>query len=468
MTAISTPTPQRDEPIIHAESLGKRFRLYPRAWQRPAEWLSVGRACLHEDFWAVRDVSFSLRRGQCLGVIGPNGSGKSTLLKMIAGSLTPTTGDLHVTGRVLSLIELNAGLDPNLTGRQNVRHLASMLAFPRGYAERTMPRIEAFAEINHFFDRPVRLYSTGMRVRLGFSMFACFEPEVFLVDEALSVGDALFQQKCAARIRQMLASGTTMMFVSHDTAAVLALCDHAMLLHKGCVMFHGAPAEAVSRYYSLLGAESGRTGSKWRQRLSDSADHAPPSEDPDLPPVAAESSLGLTPSDIESHDVIQTLAAERHGLGDLRIVAAAITDAQARHTLTIPLGETLSIHLLIEASRDVARPRAGLRIHDRLGTYIFSAGTDQLGCRLPPLAAGQRAIVRLDVTMNLRPDPYTLALTVSEPGDGPNANAIFHDQIDRIGPIDVAPPSSAHLPFFGLVQLPMHAAYQSCPAVAIH
>ncbi len=448
----------RDEIIIQAEELGKRFRLYGRAWHRPAEWLSGGRASLHEDFWAVRDVSLSLHGGQCLGVIGPNGSGKSTLLKMIAGAMTPTSGRLRVAGRVLSLIELSAGLDPNLTGRQNVRHLASMLAFPRGYADRTMSRIEAFAEINHFFDRPVRLYSTGMRMRLGFSMFACFEPDVFLVDEALSVGDALFQQKCATRIREMLAGGTTMMFVSHDTAAVLALCDQAILLHKGVTAYQGDPTEAVSRYYSLLGAQDGRMRGRWSSAAMD---------DPPVAPPASDAAEGLSAADIHAGDVIGPRAAGRHGLGDLRIVAAALTDRAGSHVRSIPLGQTLEVHLMLEASRDIARPRTGLRIHDRLATHIFSAGTDQVGCRLPAMAAGEQLIVRLEVTMNLQPGPYTITLTTSEPGDGPNANAIFHDQIDRVGPIEVTHPPSSHLPFFGLVQLPLAASWRACERTAV-
>jgi lipopolysaccharide transport system ATP-binding protein len=297
-------------------------------------------------------------------------------------------------------------------------------------------------------------------------MFACFEPEVFLIDEALSVGDALFQQRCAARIREMLAGGTTMMFVSHDTAAVHALCDQAMVLSKGTVAFHGAPAEAVSRYFSLLGAAGGQLPGKWAganaRSLSSEGAASPPLDGS----TTSEHAAAVSPSEIEANDIIGARASSRHGVGGLRIVAAAVTDQDNVPTRAVPVGQAMSVHMLIEAVHDIARPRAGLRIHDRLGTHIFSAGTDQARCRMPAMSAGQRVIVRLDVTMNLKPGPYTLSLTASEPGDGPNASAVFHDQIDSLGPLHIAPPSSGHLAFFGLVQLPMRAAWAACPSPA--
>ncbi|CAA9403546.1 MAG: Teichoic acid export ATP-binding protein TagH, partial [uncultured Phycisphaerae bacterium] len=201
--------------MIRAAGLGKRFKIYPKPWGRMTEWLTLGRARRHEDFWALRDVGFEVARGESLGVIGVNGSGKSTLLKILSGAMYPTAGTFEVRGRVLSLLELGTGVNPQLTGRQNVVNSSRLLAFPPVYVAEKMGEIEAFAELGEFFDRPVRLYSSGMLVRLVFSMFACFDPEVFVVDEALSVGDLYFQQKCAKRIGAMLDGGVTMLFVSH-------------------------------------------------------------------------------------------------------------------------------------------------------------------------------------------------------------------------------------------------------------
>src|SRR5262245_31749013 len=198
--------------MVRVDNLGKRFRIFARPIHRLVEW--IGGPSLHTDFWAVRAVSFEVRRGECLGIIGANGSGKSTLLKMISGALYPTEGTFEVRGRVLSLIELGTGLNPNLTGRDNIIHAAALLGFPADFARTKMDEIRAFADLGDFFERPVNLYSTGMRVRLAFSMFACFRPEVYIVDEALSVGDVFFQEKCAGRIGGLVDRGMEMIFVS--------------------------------------------------------------------------------------------------------------------------------------------------------------------------------------------------------------------------------------------------------------
>lgn len=444
--------------MIAASGLGKRFRLYANPWGRVGEWASLGRARLHREFWAVRGVTFDLARGECLGVIGPNGSGKSTLLKLIAGVLTPTEGRGAARGRVLSILELGAGLDARLSGRENVLNLASLLNFPAGYARSRLGDIEAFAELGDFFDRPVREYSSGMRVRLAFSIFARFEPDVFLIDEALSVGDVFFQQKCAQRIRDLRSAGVTMLFVSHDTAAVLNLCDRVLLLDRGQPVFLGEPHEAVSRYFSALR----RPGAgKWIAPPPDRPGER--DREPDPPPPAA------TPADageIVRHDVIGAKGSGRHGAGGLRIVAARVTDRAGSDTMLFSVGRVACIHVLLEARGAVARPRCGVRLHDRLGTHVFGAGTAQAGVDLPPLAPGEHLIVSFNLTLNVRPGPYTLGLSASEPApdEAPNASA-FHDQIDSLGPIGVAPPAGGHLPFFGLAKLPMRAA---CRVVTEH
>src|SRR4051812_20810667 len=245
--------------MVEVAGLGKRFKIYPRPSLRLLEWATLGRAVRHEDFWALRDVSFTVRRGQSLGVIGVNGSGKSTLLKVLSGAMYPTEGTARVNGRVLSLLELGTGLNADLTGRQNVVNSGRLLAFEPEDVAGQMGRIEAFADLAEFFDRPVRLYSSGMLVRLVFAMFACMDPDVFIVDEALSVGDISFQQKCATRLRQMQAAGTTMLFVSHDLAAVEQLCDRVMVLHGGRVRHLGDKAAGIRVYYALSGASHPRT-----------------------------------------------------------------------------------------------------------------------------------------------------------------------------------------------------------------
>jgi energy-coupling factor transporter ATP-binding protein EcfA2 len=344
------------------------------------------------------------------------------------------------------MIELGAGLNPDLTGRQNILNMARLLTLGAEYARTQMEEIRAFADIGDFFDRPVRVYSSGMRVRLTFAMFACFKPDVLIVDEALSVGDVFFQQKCAARIRELLSGGMTMVFVSHDTAAVLNLCDRALLLRGGAPVFLGDPKEAVSRYYT------GRTGSgnvtppaKWRHEVA-----------------APDENIGSTAEEILAHDVIGRRRHRSHGHKGISILGARVIDAGGHDTRTFRVGEQMVVLVLLEAARDVAHPRAGLRLFDRLDNQIFGGGTAQVSRHLPPMRTGDRLIVRFELTLDIRPGPYSFGLGTSEPdhSEGPNG-AVFHDSIDALGPIDVAPPDSGRLPFFGMANLPLEVRYRA-------
>jgi lipopolysaccharide transport system ATP-binding protein len=205
-----------EQVIVSMDGLGKRFKLYQSARDRLLDWLQVPPRVRYQEVWALRDVSLEVRKGECLGIIGPNGAGKSTLLKLLTGALHPTAGRMQIEGRVLSLLELGTGFTPELTGRQNIAQSARLVGFPHGYAEARAPEIASFAELGDYFDRPIKFYSTGMLVRLAFSLFSTMDPEVFLVDEALAVGDMRFASKAFGRIRRMHDSGTTLLFVSHD------------------------------------------------------------------------------------------------------------------------------------------------------------------------------------------------------------------------------------------------------------
>jgi ABC-type polysaccharide/polyol phosphate transport system ATPase subunit len=233
---------------IQADDLSKSFKIYDKPRRRLLDWLHVPGGPRYEEFWALRDVSFALGAGECLGIIGPNGAGKSTLLKLLTGSLYPSSGRLFLRGRVLSLLELGTGFTPELTGRENVFQSARLLGFPVGYAARQIDEIEAFAELGDYFDRPVKLYSSGMFVRLAFALFSAMEPDVFLIDEALAIGDLRFAGKALARVRSMIASGTTLLFVSHDLQLINHLCSRAIWLHSGRVQMDGEP-NAVTRAY---------------------------------------------------------------------------------------------------------------------------------------------------------------------------------------------------------------------------
>jgi ABC-type polysaccharide/polyol phosphate transport system ATPase subunit len=235
--------------MIAARNLSKSFKLYPRSLDRLAEWATLGRVSRHSDFWALQDFDLEVKSGQCVGIIGPNGAGKSTLLKILSGTLSPTAGTFEVHGKVLSLLELGTGFNPELTGRQNIIETASLLGFPSDYALQRMDDIEEFAGLGAFFDRPIKIYSSGMAVRLCFSMFAFMEPDVLIIDEALSVGDAAFQRKCFRRIEEMIRNEQrAVIIVSHDTHAITKFCDEVIWLNQGQIRLSGEPVEVVEVY----------------------------------------------------------------------------------------------------------------------------------------------------------------------------------------------------------------------------
>ena len=216
-----------------------------------------------EDFWALRDVSFEVQRAEALGIIGHNGAGKSTILKLLSRITTPTTGDIMINGRLSALIEVGSGFHPELTGRENVYLNGSILGMTRREITRKLDSIVEFAELRQFIDTPVKRYSSGMYVRLGFSIAAHLDPDVLLLDEVLAVGDASFQRKCIQRITELKQNGTTIVFISHDLRAVQQLCDRVILLKKGQIEADGDPAETIGLYQSLSGQLGGPGAGSW-------------------------------------------------------------------------------------------------------------------------------------------------------------------------------------------------------------
>ena len=238
---------------ITVSELGKAYKQYPNRWSRLIEWLKSGRVKRHQLKWVLQDISFTVKAGEAVGIIGINGAGKSTLLKLITGTTRPTTGSVHMTGRVAALLELGMGFHPDFTGRQNAFMAAQLMGISSDEIMRQMPEIEAFAEIGEYIDQPVRVYSSGMQMRLAFSVATAMRPDILIVDEALSVGDAYFQHKSFDRIRQFQKAGTTLLIVSHDKAAIQSICDQAILLKAGRLVMQGKP-EAVMDYYNAISA----------------------------------------------------------------------------------------------------------------------------------------------------------------------------------------------------------------------
>src|SRR5262245_30469413 len=238
-------------PALVVENVGKAYVKYRSELQRFARWFGMSVTPLAEQ-WAVRHVSFRVDRGESLGIIGQNGAGKSTILKMVTGTTRPTEGTIMVEGRVSALLELGLGMNPELTGRENVIHSAGLMGMSQSTIHEILPAVENFAEIGKYFDQPMRTYSSGMQMRVGFSVATAIRPEILIVDEALAVGDTYFVHKCFQRINEFRKAGTTLLIVSHDATAVQTLCDRVILIDGGRMVLDGNPQEVFDYYNALI------------------------------------------------------------------------------------------------------------------------------------------------------------------------------------------------------------------------
>jgi teichoic acid transport system ATP-binding protein len=239
--------------VLRVNNVGKRYELYEAPHHRLLQTLFRGRKQFYKEFWALRDVSFEIKRGECIGIIGRNGSGKSTLLQIVAGTLTPTTGTVEIQGKVSALLELGSGFNPEFTGRENAYLNGAIQGFSKSEMDKKIKDIATFADIGEFFDQPVKTYSSGMYVRLAFAVATSTDPDILIIDEALSVGDMSFQKKCMEKIDEFREAGKTILFCSHDIHAVSALCSKVLLLIDGSVKTHGEPDNVIAEYVYLMG-----------------------------------------------------------------------------------------------------------------------------------------------------------------------------------------------------------------------
>jgi lipopolysaccharide transport system ATP-binding protein len=361
---------------IAVNGLGKAYKQYPSRWARLAEWLIPFAAQRHHLKWVLQDITFTVQPGRALGIIGVNGAGKSTLLKMITGTTQPTTGSVQMTGRVAALLELGMGFHPDFTGRQNAVMAGQLLGLSMEDIQRHMPGIEAFAEIGDYIDQPVRVYSSGMQMRLAFSVATAVRPDVLIVDEALSVGDAYFQHKSFDRIRAFREQGTTLLLVSHDKGAIQSICDEAILLNAGRLAMQGEP-EAVMDYYNALIAEK------------------------------ENSSVVQTATD---DGRIQTVS----GTGEARIGQVRLLNAQGEPVETVVVGERLALEVEVRVQSGIPRLVVGYLLKDRLGQPVFGTNTHFLGQPRGPLEAGDALVVRFDFPANLGEGSYSAAVAIHD------------------------------------------------------
>lgn len=329
----------------------------------------------HRDFWALRQVSFSIPRGRSVGIIGANGAGKSTLLKLISGTAKPTSGEVRVQGRIAALLELGMGFHSEFTGRQNIRMNGKLLGLTDDELDERIPKIIAFSELGDFIDQPLRTYSSGMYVRLGFSVVASVEPDILIVDEALSVGDLHFQQKCIRRIREFHEQGATLLFVSHDPGAVKLLCEEAILLDEGEAVSRGEPDEILDHYNALIAKKS----------VKSSGFHMTRTASP------------------------QRKAGVRHsGNFMAMILEAGIRDEKGEKISAIICGQEVSVYIRIFFLGETKDPTIGFMIKDRLGMEVFGTNTFMLGKKPGDFKAGETLEASFKLKMDIGAGEYSL------------------------------------------------------------
>jgi lipopolysaccharide transport system ATP-binding protein len=340
----------------------------------------------YRQHWALRDISLTVRRGETVGIIGRNGSGKSTLLQLICGTLMPSAGDIQVSGRVGALLELGAGFNPENTGRENVYLNASVLGLTHDEITAKLDDILAFADIGPFIEEPVKTYSSGMAMRLAFAVMAHIEADILLIDEALAVGDAFFQQKCIRWLRRFRETGTVL-FCGHDTGAVLGLCDHAIWLDQGQIEAQGLAKEVCDAYLASISAQAAGHDANWFRK-------------PKPREKQERKSTEVLSQDVSVFEFNE--GSSWHGSGDATILDARMTGANGSDLSFIRGGEPVQIVIRVRANKQIGDPIIGFFIKDRLGQALFGDNTyHAYRERNLVLQAGEEILVRFEFDLPL-------------------------------------------------------------------
>jgi ABC-type polysaccharide/polyol phosphate transport system ATPase subunit len=351
--------------VVEFSGISKKYSIYAAPGDRLKELLTFQRKRFHQDYWALSDITFDVRRGETFCIVGENGSGKSTLLQICAGILQPTSGNLAVHGRVSALLELGAGFNPEFSGRDNVYLNGAILGFSTKEMDRKYADITEFAEIGEFIHQPVKTYSTGMVVRLAFAVAIHVDPEILLVDEALAVGDVYFRQRCLRKVHELRSRGIAIILVSHAAPEVKALGDRAAWLDHGRLMALGNTDHVVSRYLAAMAEKDAK------YQATDILHHAQQSLKPPLEIIR----------EIPNID-------HRYGDGRAEILGIAVCDTSGKRLHVLSPDSTIVVRMSIRAHANLDRPIVGVTLRDQRGLDLAGANTESEGHSLPPFAAG--------------------------------------------------------------------------------
>ncbi len=376
---------------IQAGNLGKCYQIYDRPVDRLKQSFWRGGKQFYREFWALKDVFLEIKKGETVGIIGSNGSGKSTLLQIICGTLNPSEGEVTINGRVAALLELGAGFNPEFTGRENVYMNAAIMGLSTAEIDSRYDEIAEFANIGSFIEQPVKTYSSGMYVRLAFATAINVSPDILVVDEALSVGDARFQQKCMAKIRKFCQTGTVI-FVSHNTAAVTELCSRAIWIESGRIRLDGPPKLVTEKYLQFM-------------YEGDAGFEAP-----------------VIKSNVDSQRDFDTggftlIGDDIRQFGDRRVIIEAVhLISQGSHNGVVYAEQACEIAMILHAHEDIANPIVGFIVKDRLGREILGDNTLLIRKELPSLLSEQRYVItfRIDAWPNLLEGEYSLTVAIAD------------------------------------------------------
>ena len=387
---MSSETPSAGA-VVTLRNLSKKYPIYERPSHKLLELLTWGKRQFHREFWALRDIDLEVSSGTTLGVIGQNGSGKSTLLQLVAGILTQTRGDCFVKGTVSALLELGSGFNLEFTGRENVFMGGAIMGLNQRQMEERLDEILEFAEIGDFIDQPVRTYSTGMFMRLAFSVAIHVDPDILLVDEALAVGDLIFQHRCFNRVRRLKAEGKTILFVSHDLQAVTQFCDRAILLDAGRKLEDGTPDEVVQRYQALIFE---------RERRAAGEGEVPSGSDQD--------------DSVPVVDVIPRVH-NRYGNKGAEILGIILYSLGGEVLNQAPIGEEVQLVISARIHNSISNPIIGFTVRDRLGVEITSSNTAYEGLHLPAAEPGDILTVGFRIQLpQLHPGSYSISPAIAQ------------------------------------------------------
>ena len=434
------------EKIISVDQVSKVYRLYDKPIDRLLESISLRKKSYHNDFYALRDISFSVGRGEAVGIIGTNGSGKSTMLKIITGVLSATTGKVESRGSICALLELGAGFNQDYTGIENIYMNGTMMGFSKAEMDEKLPAILEFADIGDFVYQPVKSYSSGMFVRLAFALYISIDPEVLIVDEALSVGDVFFQAKCYHRMDELKRKGTTILMVTHDLGSVMKYCDRVVLFHKGEKVGEGLPGQMVDKYKKILAGKdphaeqfmeeqnflgnvdgeaigtisvagtneqdastgnAGTTGAEDKAGTAGTANTADTAE-PASPKAGQHSQK---PTGFMKDHLTLNPSSQQYGNGKAEILDFGVLDKDGRPSNVLLKGEEFSIKERIVFHDNIAAPIFTFTIKDKRGMDLSGTNTLFEGKEIPAVKKGDEYFCTFTQRMNLQGGEYLLSIS---------------------------------------------------------